>query len=97
MQDVVEVPLQVVLVADVPEEDGLVEACPAEGALHRRPRPHPLLRDGRHGDDDGRRGRPRSGGGTGSVTVASHISPVERIETLLDRLDLYEVGKLDHD
>ena len=75
MEDFVEIQVEVVLVGDVPEEDGLVEAGPAEGALHRRPRPHPLLRDGRHGDDDGRRrGRPL--GGLGFLT--SHISSVFR-------------------
>ena len=63
VQDGVEVGLQVVLVADVPDEDGLVEARPADGALHRPPRPHPLFGDGRHGDEDGRGHRGHGGGG----------------------------------
>ena len=81
VEDFVEIQVEVVLVGDVPEEDGLVEAGPAEGALHSRPRPHPLLRDGRHGDDHGRRrgrggGQPRIGGGTGTLIVASDIPSV---------------------
>ena len=93
MEDFVEIRLEVVLVADVPEEDGLVEAGPAEGALYRRPRPHPLLRDGRHGDDDGR-GRVRSRvGGTGTGIVASDIPSevfCQRDEVNLDEV----VGEL---
>ena len=37
VEDGVEVCLEVVLVAEVPREDGLVEAGQAEGALHGRP------------------------------------------------------------
>ena len=54
MEEGVEVGLEVVLVAEVPREDGLVEAGLADRALHRWPRPHPLLRGRGQRQGDGR-------------------------------------------